>query len=213
MIDVHAPRLPGLRRALRRRRRLLIALLAAVLATICLTSLAPASPATVTVVTASRSLPVGQVLGAEDLTASSQARELVPADAFTDVSEAVGQRTWLPVAAGAALTPAQLEGPPQEGALAGKDRLLVGADSQLVSRLSPGDRITLVISSTDPSGTASIPAVVAQIPEAAEGSALTGSVVAGGQDQRPILVAVAPSETSDIAYATREGWVVIAMVG
>lgn len=104
----------GLPRALltaaARRRGLLAAGLAAAAVASGLTALAPAPPATSTVLTAARDLAAGAVLTADDLTASSLPSALVPSGALVDVAAVAGRLVAGPVRRGEPLTDVRLLG-------------------------------------------------------------------------------------------------------
>ena len=98
------------RRALARHRVLLACGLVAASVASALTALAPAPPATATVLQAVRDVGGGSRIGADDVLAVQVPRSLVPDGALSDAADAVGRLVAGPVRAGEALTDVRLLG-------------------------------------------------------------------------------------------------------
>lgn len=204
--------LPLWRRALRRRRRLLLILAVLTAAVIVLPSFAPASARTVPVLVAARDLPSGVPLAASDLEVSQVAQGLVPAGALADPREAIGQAVGSPVPRGQPVTAALLQ---REGGLEpGRAAVVVPADRALLPHLRIGSEVDVVISTPEPALTRTVRARVLSLGESAGGRA--AEAVSGGSASEgtvPVVLSVELSDTAAIAYATREGWVLLACVG
>lgn len=203
-----------LRRALRRRRRTLALLAAAGVLVAVLPAVAPADARTAPVVIAARALSAGRILGPSDLTVQEVPLGLVPDAALSTPEDGTGRRLAAPVAAGAMVPRDQLRAPDDRVATPGLDVLAVPADPALMRHLTPGSEVDVIVSTPDPAQTRTIRAIVADQEEPA-GHAGDSTIVSGGSgvESAVILIAVDPSETAAIAFATREGWLVLAGVG
>jgi Flp pilus assembly protein CpaB len=132
-------------RALRRHRRLVVALLVGTAAALAVGELRPAPPPDVPSLQASRDLPAGEVLDADDVVVARVPDGGAPAG-FTRPAQVTGARLSTPVRAGEPLTPTRLAGPgllhgQRPGTVALPLRL---ADPAAAALLRPGDRIDVV---------------------------------------------------------------------
>lgn len=181
------------------------------MAMVVIPSWAPASAHTTAVVVAAHDLRAGQTLTSSDLTVKEVADALVPEGSLSRADAAVGARLSTPVGSGAVITrqwfaadSAAMPGPSQ-------DAIAVPADPALVAHLTAGSRVRLVVSTPDPAGSRTLVATVLEVPETA---GQTGASLPGGASEAPrVIVAVSPADVAPIAYATREGWVVMALLG
>ncbi|WP_285728176.1 RcpC/CpaB family pilus assembly protein [Psychromicrobium xiongbiense] len=141
-------------RLIRRRRRLFAALLLCAAAALTVQQLTPGSTEMVSVVVATSDVATGTALSSANTTVSSRPVTAVPAQAFTSTQEVTGSRTAVPLRKGQVLTDTLLVGkslllgaPP--GSVAVPLRL---ADPATASLFSPGQRVDVVLQSTDPTG-------------------------------------------------------------
>lgn len=203
------PDVQDLRRALRRRRRTLTVLLLALVAVTVLPQWAPASARTVPVVVSARDLTPGQVLTAEDLDTVEVAEALAPPGPSVD--EVIGRRLTTTVAAGTPLDPAWLRDPADPRSAPGTVLLAVPVDPALVTHLTPGARVQVITSTTEPGAPATTSAIVVDMSDAAgqDGAVLGGDAGA----PRTVVLATDSAGARDIAYATREGWVALTILG
>lgn len=203
-------RLPRLRRALRRRRRTLAALLGLAVAAMLAPALVPDRP-TAPVLVAAREIAPGTRLAPDDLEIREVPAELAPDGALAEDTLAVGRRTRVPLLSGQPVSPASLQGRDETSLSPGSDVIAVPVDAALVPYLSPGVPVRLLISVPDASRTRVVDAIV-QAGAGRPGGAPLPPTTAGGSAET-VLVAVDPRESADIAHATREAWVVVALSG
>jgi Flp pilus assembly protein CpaB len=131
------------RLAVRRRRRTIAALCAAASVATGLSAVAPPAPDTVPVVTASRDLAAGTLLGDGDLRVVRVPRHLAPSAVLAAVGDAVGRALAGAVRRGEALTDVRLAG---AGLLSGLPAGHVAvplrlADAGALGLVQPGDRV------------------------------------------------------------------------
>lgn len=199
--DPHRPTLRrwlvDLRRAVRRRRRILavLATLAAVLTG--LTALAPPRPETITVLTAARTLPSGHTVTADDLASAPLPPAAVPDGAVRDPTSLVGQTLAGPVPAGQVLTPSALLRHRTDG-VATVVAPLPLADERVAGLLEPGDRID-VLSADGQTGRTT---VVARAVTVVTGAITDESAVGTGG---LVLVEVSPPTATALAAAAATG--------
>jgi len=149
--------LRDVRRALARHRVLLACGLVAASVASALTALAPAPPATATVLRAVHDVGGGSRIGADDVLAVQVPRSLVPDGALSDAADAVGRLVAGPVRAGEALTDVRLLGAgllPAGREVAAPVRVAEPATSALVRA---GDVVDVLAAS--PEGGPAAPAV------------------------------------------------------
>lgn len=187
---------------------MLTLLLLLAVAALVLPAFAPASSHTVPVVTAARDLPAGHVLGPGDLEVADVAAELAPDAALAEPASAQGRRLTTAVPAGAAVAASSLRDADDPGTPAGLDVIAVPVDTSLVPYLTAGSRVRVLASTADPGVTRSLSATVVEDAEA------EGSIAPGGDPggTTTALLAVEPADSAEVAQATREGWVVVAVV-
>jgi Flp pilus assembly protein CpaB len=176
------------------------ALLVGAAAWAALAELAPAPPATVPTLVASRDIAVGEALGPENLATRDLPTDAVPPGAENNLGAASGMRAATPIGVGEVLTDTRtstdrlLEG-------AGEDR--VGAyvpvqEPPLLSLVVPGAHVD-VLSTSDGSVLASDVPVLAR-PAGAPAEWGPDSAAAG------LLLAVTPDEAARLAVATGSGF-------
>lgn len=202
--------LPGWRRALRRRRRLLALLTTALLATALLPLVLPPSVQGSEVLVSAVELPAGTVLAAEHLEVRRVAAELVPVGARADPEELLGRRTALGLPPGTPLLPGMLEGSRTAVVPDGTALMAVPVPPVLTARLGPGTRIEILAGDPLTGERTSIPARVVELSSVESGGALPGGST--GDDQE-VLVAVPIGRTGDLAHAVGQGAVAIAILG
>jgi Flp pilus assembly protein CpaB len=189
-------------RRLRRRvllhRRLLAALCAGGAVLVGLQVAAPPPPETVTVWTAARDLAGGDVLGADDLTATRFAPETVPDGAVRRPAAVVGRTLAAPLTRGAPLTRVStlarglLRGYP--GTTAVPLRI---TDAAVVDLLRVGDRISLVVA--DPDGRRTPSRLVDDVPVIAIPK--VHESLSSGTPGRLVVAAIPSDDASDVAAA------------
>jgi pilus assembly protein CpaB len=135
-----------LRAALARRRRLLAAGLLAGSAACAISALSPAPAPAAVVAAATRDLPGGKTITADDLRTVKMPPEVVPTGAISDEQQLIGRVLAVPVRAGETITDVRLVGP---GLLDGYgDRLVAApvriADAGAARLLRPGDVIDVL---------------------------------------------------------------------
>lgn len=203
--------LPAWRRALRRRRRTLALLLVAALIALVAPSLAPASARTLEVVVAGRDLVPGTVLEAADLRTVDVAADLAPTAGHGDPDELVGRALRTRVPSGSPVLAADVSGGPAASPDPGQAAVVVPVDRVLVSRLESGTAVDVVFSTADPAA-----------PRRVRAHVLSVDMSAGGGGDRdpmssdapvPVVVSVGRADAPDIAFATHEGWVWVAILG
>lgn len=203
-------RLAPLRRELRRRRRML-ALLALVLALASvLPSFAPAAAHTVPVVVAGQDIAAGHLISADDLRTIDVPRDAVPQGAPSSPDAVAGQRSATDLPAGVIVLDAAIRDAADPLLAPGRAVISVPVDPLLLPQITPGSDVLLVISSADRGGSSQVRAVVADVGDSA------GQTASGGLGNDPasmnILVSADDKDAAAIAYATREGWVVVTKV-
>lgn len=205
-IRLHAP---AWRRALRRRRRLLLVLATVSVLAALVPSLLPPSARGVEVVVADAPLEAGAVLTPSDLRTTRVAAELVPTGSATDISQVLGRLTRVPLPAGTPLLPGMLEDPDALQIPEGSVAMVVPSPEALVPHLSPGTGIVLLVS--DPTGveTLSIPAEVLDVITPAGSATALGTGTGGAE----IVVAVGRTDSREVAQALRGGSVIVAVIG
>lgn len=206
--------LPHLRRAARRRRRLLGVLLTAGLLAIAVPSVLPERSPQAGVVQAARPLERGHVLDASDLRTVQIPRALVPPGSGTDPSALIGLRLPSPLHEGDILRPEELAAEAAAPDTRGLAQLVLPVDPSLRERLVPGDALSIVLSTPDPGQTLVVDAVVVDVPVAAataDGGELWAESGSGSQGTA-VIVGIAPPNARDVAYATHEGWFLITFI-
>jgi len=130
--------------------------LAALLAVLCgLSAVAPRAAPTVPVVVAAHDLPGGTTLTTSDVAVWQVAADMLPARAVTDPAKIVGRTLVAPLTRGSPLTEVSTLSAAFPHAEAGSAVLAVPlSDATLVRLLSVGDRVDVMATSSDPTGTA-----------------------------------------------------------
>lgn len=186
---MHLDRLTTTAGAARRRvlahRRVLAALLVAVAVASGVRAATAPPPPSVPVLTAAHDLPAGSVLAADDLVAVAYAAGTPPSGATADADAVVGETLAAPLRRGEPVTDVRLVGPaltdPDPARSAVPVRL---ADAAAVALLQPGDRVDLV--ATDPEGSGSrlvvtdVPVLAVPAPAADAASGQPGALVVLG---------------------------------
>lgn len=175
------------------RRRPIAAVLVAVAVGAGVHASSAAPPSTVPVLTAAADLPAGTVLTESDLTVSAFAPGSAPS---ATVPEAVGRTLAAPLSAGEPVTAVRLLGPE----LAASDPARVALpvrlpDAAMARLLAPGDRIDLLATDPQGSGTHVVAgdAVVLAVPPT--------EATATGESGALVLVGTAPDEVTDVTEA------------
>ena len=205
MLSRIAQHLPHLRRELRRRRRLLAGLLACLLISSVLPAVAravgPGEPVTV----AATDLPVGTEITAEHLATVMLPPSSLRGDPPLPEDELLGRTLTSPVAEGAWLRNSDL-GSGDDRIPAGSAAVSVPADAALAELLSPGDTVSVTISTTDSLSGQTISGSVLAVP-ASESGTFTSN------DEMSIVVLTIPEKhVADLARARYEGWVHVALM-
>ncbi|WP_323959054.1 Flp pilus assembly protein CpaB [Arthrobacter sp. JZ12] len=201
-----------LRGFLFRKRRLLAAAFLCAAAGVAVEALLPKDPETVQVVAAGADLPVGTVLGADNLTLVSLPRAAVPQHSFESVELLAGQQLATPVYAGDVLARNFLVG---SGLLAGSPPGTVAvplrpADASTVQLLSPGQRVDVVLSTGNGFEVSAQNTVLARGLPVLWTSEESGSgpfQAPGGQEEGLVVVAAGPDEAASLAGASSTGHV------
>ncbi|NHC25289.1 pilus assembly protein CpaB [Nocardioides sp. IC4_145] len=192
------------RRAVLARRRLLAAVLAAVAVAAALEATARPAPATVAVTVAARDLPVGAVVGPEDLATAAWA----PGSAPAALPDPVGRVLAAPVRAGEPVTDVRLVGP---GLTEGRPDLVAVPvrlpDAGMASLLEVGDEVDLL--AADPrSGGADV--VASGVPVLALPVDDDTAVGGNGLTGRLVVVGAATTEVTAVADAATRSFLTFA---
>lgn len=143
--------LDDLRRRILVHRRLLGSAFAALAVWIVVQAATAPPPPTVPIWTATHDLPSGTVLGRDDLTRTPYAPGSVPAAAVRSLAGVTGRTLATPLGAGEPVTAAHLVGRGRLAGYPGRAAVAVRIpDADVVSLLTPGQRVALVAS--DPQG-------------------------------------------------------------
>jgi Flp pilus assembly protein CpaB len=199
-------RLTAVRRAVRRRRRLLAVLCVAGAVAAGLRATAPPPAPSVEVLVAARDLPAGTVLGQSDLTTAALPPEVRPAGALTDPSVAESAILAAPVRAGEPVTDVRLVGPgladTAPGTIAVPVRL---SDAAQAGLLRVGDEVDLLATDPEARTTTTIAngAVVLAVPALSQEApdALTGRLVVVGIPTTMVDSVTAAAVTAFVTYA------------
>lgn len=201
---------PAWRRALRRRRRMLIVLALALTLALLVPSVLPPSTRGVPVVAAAEDLSAGTVLTAQHLRTVRVAAELVPPGSASAPGQLVGREVALDVPARTPLLPGLLLGDGAAAIPEGSALMALPVPAVLVPRLVPGMHLDVLTSGPDPASVAAVPAVVVEPPDAGGAADVLGQGTAGTAQ---VLVSVERSRAREVAHALREGWVSVSIVG
>lgn len=143
-----------LRRAVRWHRGLVAGGLAAASVAAGLSSVAPASAETVTVVAAARDIPAGVALAADDLALLALPPASVPAGALRQVDELVGRVVPGPVRSGEPITDVRVLGPRLLAAWTGRPEVVAApirlADPDTAALLRVGDVVDVLAAASQP---------------------------------------------------------------
>lgn len=199
--------LRSVRRAVLARRRLLAALLTAVAVAAGLQAATAPPPAEVPVLVATRDLPSGTVLGADDLRTTGFAPGSVPSGA---VEVAAGRTLAAPLRVGEPVTDVRLVGPALTEGYPGLAAVPVRLpDAGVADLLTVGDRVDLV--ATDPQGgSASIVASDAPVLALPADDGGAGTTGLGG---RLVVLGVPPSGVPLVAEASARTFLSVAFGG
>ncbi|MDN5821913.1 MAG: SAF domain-containing protein [Brachybacterium sp.] len=202
--------LPVWRRALRRRRRLLVALAVTALVAALLPSMLPPSARGVEVVVVDVALAPGTVLTPTHLSTARIAEDLVPAGAVLGIEQVLGRTTRIPLGAGAPLLPGMLEASGAAAVPEGSVLMTVPVPQSLVPHLPPGARIELVPMDPTASGSSGIPARVLEV---VASDSLSPALGSGGTGTAEVLVTVEQGQARELAHALGFGAVVVTVIG
>lgn len=200
---------PAWRRALRRRRRLLLALAVTALVAAMLPSMMPPSAQGIEVVVVDAPVEEGTVLEASHLRTVRVAAELAPAGSALSPEEVVGRTTVVPLPAGTPLLPGMLEDESAARISEGQVAMVVPAPEALEPHLSPGVEVVLLVS--DPTGLGGT-AITASVLEVSAPSTSTAAL-GGSTGVVEVLVAVGREESREVAHALRAGAATMAVIG
>jgi Flp pilus assembly protein CpaB len=195
------------RRGLLRHRRVLSALLAAAAVFVGIRAVAPPPPDTVAVLTASRDLASGEVLGSADLAVVRFAEGTAPAGRRTR-DEVVGRTLASPMRRGEPVTDARLVQPSLLDGYPGRVAVPVRVpDAGAVRLLRVGDRVDLLMAAPRGSGPAEVSvagAPVIAVPRASPpgGAAAQAGAPPGGL----VVVAVTRAEAATLAADAVRGY-------
>lgn len=209
---------PLIRRALRRRRRLLAVLVLFAAVTLSLPRLLPAPADTVTIVLTRRDLPAGQQITAADVT-TQQIRTTMSDLPVEDPSAVIGRRSTVDVPAGAALHSWMLTTAEQSLVPEGWVLMAVTVDPALSPYLHAGTAIGLVVPNTTsaPSAaaahdraTSTTEGIVITPPKA---QVSTGREVTPRQEQPSrTIVAVPRDAAGDLSHSAAQSWLTVFVV-
>lgn len=211
------PWLVRLRRFGLRRRRLLAALLCCAAAGTAVQALLPPEAQTVSLIVTAADLPAGALLGAGDLRTVAVSASAAPPDSFATADQLSGRRLATPLKQGSPVMLTSLVG---SGLLTGAPPGTVAvsvrpADPAIVQLLSPGQRVDVVLGSSDGMpGESVTPAVLASdapvlwtAPDGASSWPGTGD---GGA---AVVLAAAPDEAAALAAASGTGLIHLVLTG
>lgn len=201
--------LPLVRRALRRRRRLLAALAVAVLAAALLPSVLPPSTRGVEVLVADVEIPAGTVLEDEHLRTVRVSPQLRPAGTLQEAAALRGRTALTDIAPGTPLLPGLLSAEHEVAIPDGTVLMAVPVPESLVDHLHAGTGIELL--PADPTLPASR-AVRAQVVETVPATGGTGGLGAATSTAE-VVAAVPRSQSGDVAHALATGTVMISVIG
>lgn len=213
------PLVGGLRRVVRRHRRLVSAGLLAAAAGVAVDAAAADPPPGVHVVVAARDLPTGHRISATDLATTTVPAEAVP-DGVLAAGEGVDQVLGSPVRRGEVVTDARLGGPASlTGAPAGTVAVSVPlSDPGGVRLVRPGDAVSVIAGSVagdgfggaaDTEGAAVLVdrAVVLAVPQATG-----GGLLADADRSSALVLAVRTQEAVRIADSIDRRWLGVAVL-
>lgn len=200
------------RRALLERRRFLAALLLGVAVLAGLRVAAPPPPATRPAPVASRDLPAGAVLGADDLEVRRVPPESRP-DGLVPAAEARGRTLAAPVRRGEALTDARLAGPGLAAAYPGRVAVPVRIpDPAVVDLLRVGDEVE-VLAVGDAGGARTV--AVARVAGLPRGGGADGVAAgtAGAPPGRLVLLAATATGARELSAAAVRDYLTVVWSG
>lgn len=207
-LRIGPPSATGLRRAFRPasrrdrwRRTVAARVVSAVLAGAALwltvSALLPAPPDPgVPVLVATRDLPLGATLVADDVRVDRRPEAYVPRGGLTTGEAANGRVLNAPLVAGEVLTPSRFRGPGQLAALPAGSlavSLPVG-DSSVVSTLRPADVVSVIVTGSGETVAASAPVLATDLPS-------PGMLGGSGSTGAHVWLALSPAEARAVAVA------------
>lgn len=198
-------RLTTVRRAVRRRRRLLAVLCTVGAVAAGLRATAPPAAPTVEVLVAGRDLPAGAELRADDVTTVAVSPDTAPDGVLTDVADATGAILAAPLRSGEPVTDVRLVGAGLADAAPGTVAVPVRlSDAAQAGLLRVGDEVDLL--ATDPEArtttTVASGALVLAVPdrETATPDAITGRLVVLGIPDSTVDSVTRAAVTSFVTY-------------
>lgn len=212
MLDRLRTAAPLWRRALRRRRRLLAVLMLAALTALVVPAALPPGTRGVEVVVAAGQLALGSVIAADDLRLVTAAPALVPEGATGDPGELTGKTIIAEVAESSPVLPGHVAAADESVATEGMAQMVVPVDAALGPHVAPGSEIRIDVSTPAEGGSRSLDAVVVDT-SGLEAGSTAGLPGAPSGELLPMVVAVDPHHTADIAHGLREGWLTVSIIG
>lgn len=202
--------LPTWRRALRRRRRVLVGLAVAALVAAVLPSMLPPSVRGADVVVTDVAVEPGTVLTASLLRTVRIAEDLVPDGTAHEIDGVLGRTVRVPLDAGAPVLPGMLESSDAAAVPDGSVLMAVPVPEALVPHLRPGTAIELL--PTDPAYLADsgVRARVLEVVPSRAGTSALGGTAAGTAEA---LVTIERSRAGEVAHALGMGAVVVTVIG
>jgi hypothetical protein len=200
--------------AARRHRRLIATLLAACAVYAAVSELRPEPPATASVVVASRDLPPGSTIGADDIRVTAWPANGLPPDSMTDVSAIVGRSLAVPVRERTPVLAPMLVGP---DALAASSRASIAvpvrlSDPGAAILLASGDLVDVWATSDTGPRVATRVAASARVVAVPRPSSGTASLGAGGGSGGLVVLAVPEGTVPGLAYAAATARLTVALL-
>lgn len=202
--------LPTWRRALRRRRRVLLAVVVAALVAALLPSMLPPSTRGIEVVVLDAAIAPGTALTPSHLSTVRVAPELVPPGAVREADQVLGRKALVPLDVGTPLLPGLLE---DEGAVAipaGSVLMVIPVPAALVPHLAAGTRIELLPG--DPAAVAAV-AIPAQVLEVVPDTGKAPVLSQTGAGTVEVLITLDRNRAQDLASALGGATLVVTVIG
>lgn len=170
---------------------------------------------TQSVAVAAHDLAAGSAVVAGDVRMIEVAADLVPDGAHPDAQELLGRRPRAPIASGQPLTDVLLEPAGRDSRPADTVLVALPVEPAIRARLGPGVQVDLVLGLPEDESvnSVSVRATVIGLEEGSDPDGTSGSLSWQASSGPQALIALPLSRWTLFARATREGWVMCAVVG